>query len=116
MSAGGSGSGGNEVVQERAVGTRNRVGKKGGLLTRWLTVDLDELALFRVTAHIHSTGINIRHCGHLISLVRKIDNPHNDSTVFIIRILVIITTKSAFPPLISRPTLYISPYLIFARY
>jgi hypothetical protein len=46
----------------------------------------DELAMFRVTAHIHSNGINIRHCGHLISLIENIDHPHNDSTTFIVHI------------------------------
>lgn len=46
----------------------------------------DELAMFRVTPHIHSTGINIRHCGHLISLIKNIEHPHNDSTIFIVHI------------------------------
>jgi hypothetical protein len=48
----------------------------------------EQLAQFRLTAHIHSNGINIRHCGHLISLIRNIDNPHTDSTIFVVRILL----------------------------
>lgn len=49
-------------------------------------MSIGDLASLRIGPDLHSNGINVRHLGHLISYVNKIDHPNSLAAIVVVHI------------------------------